>query len=276
MPSHGMPVAAVELEDPAGDVVEEVAIVGHRDDRARDTPSGSARARPPISASRWLVGSSSSSMSGFCEQQPAERDAALLAARELRDVGVARRQRSASIAISSCAVEIPARWRRRSGPAARACSSRSFSISSSAMGSPSFVADLLEARRAARASRPRPPRRCRARPWSGRAAAPAAGSRRACPSAGHASPRKSLSTPAMMRSSVRLAGAVGAEHADLGARVERQADAAQDLPLGRDDLAQVLHRECVFASHRARYCTMTRRERHRHLESTRSPRPHRP
>ena len=46
---------------------------------------------------------------------------------------------------------------------------------------------------------------------------------------------------------------------------ERQVDAAQDLPLGRDDLAQVLHRECVFASHRARYCTMARRERHRHL-----------
>ena len=62
-----------------------------------------------------------------------------------------------------------------------------------------------------------------------------------------------------------LAGAVGAEHADLGAVKERQIDAAQDLPLGRDDLAQVLHRERVLTSHRARYCTMARRERHRHL-----------
>ena len=31
-------VAAIELEDPAGDVVEEVAVVGDRDDRARDSP----------------------------------------------------------------------------------------------------------------------------------------------------------------------------------------------------------------------------------------------
>ena len=44
------------------------------------------------SASRWLVGSSSSSRSGALEQQPAERDAAALAAGELGDVGVARRQ----------------------------------------------------------------------------------------------------------------------------------------------------------------------------------------
>ena len=34
MPFQGMPLAAVELEDPAGHVVEEVAVVGHGDDRA--------------------------------------------------------------------------------------------------------------------------------------------------------------------------------------------------------------------------------------------------
>ena len=39
--------AAVELEDPLGDVVEEVAVVGDRDDRARCTPAGTARASRP-------------------------------------------------------------------------------------------------------------------------------------------------------------------------------------------------------------------------------------
>src|SRR5262249_16278426 len=47
-----------------------------------------------------------------------------------------------------------------------------------------------------------------------------------------------------------LARAVGAEHADLGARVERQPDALEDLALGRDDLFQVLHRENELVGHR--------------------------
>src|SRR6185369_3958360 len=47
----------------------------------------------------------------------------------------------------------------------------------------------------------------------------------------------------------RLAGAIGAEHADLGAVEEREIDTAQDLPLGRDDLAQILHHERVLTSH---------------------------
>ena len=44
------------------------------------------------SASRWFVGSSSSSRSGALQEQAAERDAAALAARERRDVPVALRQ----------------------------------------------------------------------------------------------------------------------------------------------------------------------------------------
>ena len=39
----------------------------------------------------------------------------------------------------------------------------------------------------------------------------------------------------------RLARAVEAEHADLGAREERQRDVAQDVPLGRHDLADAVH-----------------------------------
>src|SRR5438034_6947592 len=47
----------------------------------------------------------------------------------------------------------------------------------------------------------------------------------------------------------RLAGAIGAEHADLRPVEEREIDAAQDLPLGRDDLAKILHDEGVFPGH---------------------------
>ena len=39
----------------------------------------------------------------------------------------------------------------------------------------------------------------------------------------------------------RLAGAVDAEHADLGVRVERQVDVLQDLPVPRIGLGQPLH-----------------------------------
>ena len=59
------------------------------------------------SASRWLVGSSSSSRSGLDEQQPAQRDAAALAAREGRDVGVARRQAQRVHGDLEGAVEVP-------------------------------------------------------------------------------------------------------------------------------------------------------------------------
>jgi hypothetical protein len=41
----------------------------------------------------------------------------------------------------------------------------------------------------------------------------------------------------------RLAGAVVAQHADLRAVIEREPDPLQDLPLGRDGLSKVLHRE---------------------------------
>src|SRR5204862_6100205 len=43
------------------------------------------------------------------------------------------------------------------------------------------------------------------------------------------------------------AGAARAEHADLGAGKEREPEAPQDFPLGRDDLAKILHRVYVLA-----------------------------
>ena len=82
--------AAIELEDPARDVVEEVPVVGDRDDGAR------VRAEEVLEPGDRLgvemVGRLVEQQQiGRGEQQPAERDAAALASGERGDVGVARR-----------------------------------------------------------------------------------------------------------------------------------------------------------------------------------------
>jgi hypothetical protein len=52
----------------------------------------------------------------------------------------------------------------------------------------------------------------------------------------------------MMRSKCTFTGAVGTEHADFGAGVEREVDPFQELFV-INDLAQVMHRENVFVRH---------------------------
>ena len=82
--------AAVELEDPAGDVVEEVAVVG--DDQHRAGEVAQVLFEPARGLGVEVVGRLVEQQQvGLAEQQRAERDAALLAARELGDIGVARR-----------------------------------------------------------------------------------------------------------------------------------------------------------------------------------------
>ena len=83
MPSNGMPLAAVELEDPAGDVVEEVAVVGDGDDGALVLLEEALepRDRLGVEVVRRLV---EQQQVGRGEQQPAERDAPALAAGERR------------------------------------------------------------------------------------------------------------------------------------------------------------------------------------------------
>ena len=82
--------AAVELEDPLGDVVEEVAVVGDRDDGA-----GVVLQEPlePLDAlGVEVVGRLVEQQQvGSAEQQPAQRDAAALATRQRGDVGVVGR-----------------------------------------------------------------------------------------------------------------------------------------------------------------------------------------
>ena len=86
-----MPGAAIELEDPAGDVVEEVAIVRDGDDGAR------VLLQEPLEPGDRLgvemVGRLvEQEQIRRLQQQPAERDTTALAAGQRRDVGVARRQ----------------------------------------------------------------------------------------------------------------------------------------------------------------------------------------
>ena len=239
--------AAVELEDPAGDVVEEVAVVGDGDDRARVLVQ--VVLEPGHALGVEVVGRLVEQQQvGALEQHPAERHAAALAAREL---GRRRRRPAAAGARPSRSPACgrgPSRWRPRSRPAAcpapraacpsrrargprRACAFTSSKRVSSplvlATASSTFPSTFL----------------------LGSSAAPAAGSRSAIPSAGLASPKKSLSTPAMIRSRVDLPDAVAAEDADLRAGVERQIDALQDLLVGRVNPPEVLHRVDVLVRH---------------------------
>ena len=98
--------AAVELEDPARDVVEEVAIVGDRDDRALVLLEVLLEPgdRLGVEVVRGLV---EQQQVGRREQQPAERDAAALAAGERGHVGVGRREAQGVHRLVELRVEVP-------------------------------------------------------------------------------------------------------------------------------------------------------------------------
>ena len=68
------------------------------------------------------------------------------------------------------------------------------------------------------------------------------------PGAGRAVPMKSVSIPAMIRKQRALARAVAADHADLGARVERQPDVLEDVFLAVG-LGEVFDGEDVLRRH---------------------------
>ena len=83
--------AAIELEDPAGDVVEEVAIVRDGDDGARVVLEEALEPGDRLGVE--MVGRLVEQQQvRRLQQQAAERDAAPLAARQRRDVGIGRRQ----------------------------------------------------------------------------------------------------------------------------------------------------------------------------------------
>ncbi len=96
----------VELEDPAGDVVEEVAVVGDDQDGARVIAQ---MAFQPVHAfGIEMVGRLVEQQQvGLVEQQPAQRDAAALAAGQLGDVGVVGRAAQRVHGEVDLAVEVP-------------------------------------------------------------------------------------------------------------------------------------------------------------------------
>ena len=102
----GNAAAAVELEDPAGDVVEEVAVVGDDQDRAGIVAQMAFEPRHGFRIE--MVGRLVEQQQvRLVEQQPAQRDAAALAARELGDIGVVRRTAQRVHRLIDLAVEIP-------------------------------------------------------------------------------------------------------------------------------------------------------------------------
>ena len=195
--------AAIELEDPAGDVVEEVAVVRDGDHRARRTPAGSARATRPTrrrdgsSARRAAAGRAAAAGGGRAPRAGARRPRASCTSAS------PRRQPQRVHRDLERAVELPGVGG-VDASCRRPCSASSFSISSSDIGSPSCVDTSSKRVSSARVAATRLLDVPAARSSSDRAAAPAAGSRWWSPSAGNASPAKSWSTPAMMRSNVLL------------------------------------------------------------------------
>ena len=101
-----MPATAVELEDPLGDVVEEVAVVGDRDDRARVLLQEALQPvdRLGVEVVGRLV---EQQQVGVAEEQAGERHAALLAAGERGDVGVVGRAAQGVHRDVDVALEVP-------------------------------------------------------------------------------------------------------------------------------------------------------------------------
>ena len=99
-------VAAVELEDPLGHVVQEVPVVGDRDDGARVLLQVLLQ---PLHALRVQVvgGLVEQQQVGLGQQQPAQRDPALLPAGQAGDLGVGRRAAQRVHGLLDLAVQVP-------------------------------------------------------------------------------------------------------------------------------------------------------------------------
>ena len=140
----GDAAAAVDLQDPAGDVVEEVAVVG--DDQHRARVVAQRPLQPGDALGVQVVGRLVEQQQvRLLEQQAAQRDAAALAARQVRRPGSPPAGSAARPARSPPCGPAPSRWRRRCAPAARPARPSSVFISSSDISSAKRIGDLVEA-----------------------------------------------------------------------------------------------------------------------------------
>ena len=235
----GDAASAVELEDPAGDVVEEVAVVGDRDDRA--LVLGQVLLEPRDRLGVEVVGGLVEQQQvGRPQQQPAQRHAAALAAGELRDVGVAGRQAQRVHRVVELRVEVPGvgRFDLRldaaellgglvgvvGGELVEAVEQR-LRLGDAVLDVAVHVLGLVEMRLLLEHADGRPGRELRLAAVL-------------LVDAGHDPQQR------------RLARAVVAEHADLGTRVEGQGDVLEHRLVGRVHLREPVHREDVLRGHR--------------------------
>jgi hypothetical protein len=200
------------------------------------------------------------------QQEAAQGHAADLAARQRRDVGIPRGNAEGVHGDLDGAVEIPA-----IGGLDAVLHPGLLLEQPPSRRHPSARRDghiRRSVRRPAR--RPRLLPRCRARPW--RIQARLLGQIADLDAIG----RPRLAEEGLVRArhdaqERALACPVRAEHADLGAGIEGKPDALQDLPLGRDDLSEVLHGEDELMSHGSPRIRCVGFRARRGLGSTREP-----
>ena len=236
-------MAAVEFEDPLGHVVEEVAIVRHRDDGGRIRLEILLQPRDRLGV-EMVGGLVEQQHVGRGQQQPAQRHAALLAARQLVDDGVPGRQAQRVRGDLELALEFPAADRVDGVLQLRLLFEQLVHLVV-VHGFGELVGDLVEARDL---------REGAAEAFHHDAA--------------HVLVRIELrflrqvaDLDAGLRARFafevgvyaahdleqrRFAGAVQAEHADLGAGEKRKTDVAQDDALGWHNLANPVHRVDVL------------------------------
>ena len=222
--------AAIELEDPASDIVEEVAVVGDDQDRARIIAQMAFE--PQYRLGIEMVGRLvEQKQLGLFEQQPAQRDAAALAAGELRHLGAVGRAAQRIHRLIDLGIEIP----QALGLDLVLELGHLVGGLVGIIGGEFVVAveDRLLRRDAlhdvfAHGLSGIELRLLRQVTDAGALGDPALAVIFGV-DAGHDAQQR------------RLAGAVDAEHADLGVRIKRQVDVLQDLPVARIGLGQAFH-----------------------------------
>ena len=226
----GNAAAAVELEDPAGDVVEKVAVVGDDEDGARIVAQMAFEPQHRLGVE--MVGRLVEQQQfRLLQQQPAQRDAAPLAAGEFRHLGVVRRAAQRVHRLIDLGIEIPQplgldlvlQLGHLVGGLVGIIGGELVVAVDDRLLRRDALHDVLAHRFVGIELR-----------FLGQVAdAGALGDPGLAGifgvEAGHDAQQR------------RLAGAVDAEHADLGVGIERQVDVLQNLPVPGIDLGQALH-----------------------------------
>ena len=247
MPSQGDAAAAVELEDPPGHVVEEIAVVGDRHHGALVVLQEAFEPGHRLGV-EVVGGLVEQQQIGLREQQPAERHPAALAARERAHVGLAGRTTQGIHGNVDGAPDVPA------------VGGIDLFLELGLLGQQGIHLAVLELLAEARRDRLETieQRRNLADPLHDVAEHIEAGVELGLlgqEADGHAVGRPGLAVdvglePGHDAQQGRLARAVEAQYADLGARQEGQGNVAQHLLAAWEDLVQAPHHiDVLIAGH---------------------------